>query len=70
MAHEELNEWELLGRAAAALRKVEAAPVGSAVRAIQWAVYDQYKAELDQRALQAVVQIARQELREMSKKEG
>lgn len=50
MAHENLSEWELLGKAAAALKRVESLPVGSTMRAIQWAVYESYKAELDQRA--------------------
>lgn len=60
MAYEDLTEWELLGKAAAALRRVESLPVGSPLRAIQWAVYDSYKAELDERALKAIAQAARQ----------
>lgn len=54
MALEDLSEWELLGKAAAALKRVEAAPLGSTARAIAWASYETVKAELDRRAMAEV----------------
>lgn len=45
----DLTDAEVLARAAKALRKVHAAPVGSTVRALQWGVFESAKAELDLR---------------------
>lgn len=60
MALQDMTERELLDRGAAALKRVEAAPIGSTARAIAWAAYETVKAELDKRALRAVVEAARQ----------
>lgn len=44
-----LTDEEVLAKAAAALRKVHAAPPGSPVRTLQWVVFESAKAELDLR---------------------
>jgi hypothetical protein len=53
--YEELADTEVLARAAAALRKVTAHPVGSVQRAVQWGAYESYKAELDRRMLAHII---------------
>lgn len=44
-----LDDVQVLERAKAALRRVHAAPLLSLERSVQWAVYEQAKAELDMR---------------------
>jgi hypothetical protein len=44
-----LTDEQVLARCVQALKKVEDYPVGSIQRSIQWAAYDQAKAELDLR---------------------
>jgi hypothetical protein len=44
-----MSDEQVLARAARALGKVPALPLGSVERAIQWAVYESAKAELDRR---------------------
>lgn len=44
-----LDDVQVLERAKDALRRVQAAPLPSLERSVQWAVYEQAKAELDMR---------------------
>lgn len=44
-----LDDVQVLERAKAALRRANAAPLPSVERLVQWAVYEQVKAELDMR---------------------
>ena len=44
-----LDDSRVLERAIEALRRVHAAPLPSLERSVQWAVYEQAKAELDVR---------------------
>lgn len=44
-----LTDAQVLERAMAALRKVQAAPLDGHERTMQWSVYRAYKAELDMR---------------------
>ena len=44
-----LTDVQVLDRAKAALRRVHAAPLPSLERSVQWALYEQAKAELDMR---------------------
>jgi hypothetical protein len=46
---EGLTDNEVLGRAVTALRRANAAPLRSITRSVQWALYEQAKAELDMR---------------------
>jgi hypothetical protein len=50
-----MTDEQVLARAAKALRKAATLPTGSIERAIQWAVYDSAKAELDRRLFLHVV---------------
>ena len=51
-----LDDVQVLERAKAALRRVHAAPLPSLERSVQWAVYEQAKAELDMRLCRHVLQ--------------
>lgn len=53
--YEGMTDEQVLARAAGALRKVNALPLGSVQRSIQWAVYDSAKAELDRRMFNMVL---------------
>jgi hypothetical protein len=44
-----LEDVQVLERAKAALRRVHASSLGSIERSVQWALYEQAKAELDMR---------------------
>lgn len=44
-----MTDEQVLARAAKALRKVDALPIGSTERALQWMVFESAKAELDLR---------------------
>ena len=46
---DDLTDIQVLDRAKAALIRVHAAPLVSIERTVQWAVYEQCKAELDMR---------------------
>jgi len=50
-----MDDEQVLERAATALRKVQEHPVGSAARSMQWAVYEDAKAELDLRLCRHVL---------------
>jgi len=47
--YQNLTDEQVLARAAQALRKVNALPIGSTERALQWGVFESAKAELDLR---------------------
>jgi hypothetical protein len=51
----DMNDEQVLGIAAQALRRVQGYPVGSLQRAIMWARYEAAKAELDIRLYTHVV---------------
>jgi len=57
---EDMTDDQLLQRAAHALRLVETYPIGSIQRSIQWAVYEDAKAELDNRLLRHVIRRLRE----------
>jgi L-ribulose-5-phosphate 3-epimerase UlaE len=50
----DMTEDELLARARAAMTRAAALPPRSALRAIQWAVYDTYAGELGRRAVRLI----------------
>ena len=51
-----LDDVQVLDRAKAALRRVHVAPLVSLERSVQWALYEQAKAELDMRLYRHIVQ--------------
>lgn len=55
-----LADEQVLARAAEALKKVNAYVPGSVQRSVQWAVYEQAKAELDLRMLRHVLRRIRE----------
>jgi hypothetical protein len=55
-----LTDDQVLARAAQALKKVNAYPPGSVQRSVQWAVYEQAKAELDRRLYSHVLRKLRE----------
>lgn len=50
-----VDDYEVLERAKAALRRVHVARIGSIERSVQWAIYEQAKAELDVRAYRHIL---------------
>jgi hypothetical protein len=54
MKLEDMNEWELLERAASAMFGAVCMPVGSVERCLLWAAHDAYMNELRQRAYQVL----------------
>lgn len=52
--YEDMTDEQVLARAARYLRKVNALPIGSTARSIQWAAYEAAKAELDRRVMRHV----------------
>lgn len=58
--YEGLTDEQVLARAAAALRKVNASPPGTPQRSMQWAVYEDVKAELDLRLFSHVLRKIRE----------
>lgn len=57
---EDMTDEQVLERAAAALEKVNRSPLPSIQRSVQWAVYEQAKAELDVRLLRHVLRRRRE----------
>ena len=55
-----LDDVQVLDRAKAALRRVQASSLGSLERSVQWALYEQAKAELDVRLYQHVLRKIRE----------
>lgn len=53
--YEGMSPEQLIARAAAALKMVRELPLNSVGRAIQWAVYEDAKAELDLRLYRHVI---------------
>lgn len=53
--YQNLTDTEVLARAAKALRKVHAAPLGSTERALQWGVFESAKMELDLRVARHIL---------------
>lgn len=56
-----MPDEEVIERARSALLKVNSYPVGSIQRSVQWAVYEQAKAELEARLLRHVLRARRRE---------
>ncbi len=54
---EQMSEDELLRRGHQAMARAARAPVGSLGRAVQWAVYEAYSAELERRAIAYAVSL-------------
>ena len=50
-----MEDEQVLARAAGALERAKALPVGSVQRAIQWAVFDSAMMELDRRAMRHIL---------------
>lgn len=67
--YEGLTDEQVLARATAALRKVNAYPMGSTQRSMQWAVYEDVKAELDMRLLGHVLRKIREREKGLSNPE-
>jgi hypothetical protein len=58
--YEELTDEQVLERATRALKMVQEHPVGSTARSMQWAVYENAKAELDMRFMGHVLRKLRE----------
>jgi hypothetical protein len=55
-----MTDEQVLARAAKALKKVQELPIGGAARSMQWAVYEDAKAELDLRLCRHVLRKIRE----------